>query len=78
VRCQHIVKFIELLKGKPTGKTFLFITEDKTIEFGSYNGPISTLYTVDGEMLTNEKAVDENKKRKPISNRVPARDPQYR
>jgi len=50
---------IELLKGKLEGKTFLFITEDKSIEFGSYNGPISVLYSVDANKLTKVFVTDE-------------------
>jgi hypothetical protein len=37
---------IELLNGKTGSKVFFFITEDWSAGFGSYNGPISVLYTI--------------------------------
>lgn len=58
---------IELLKGNLEGKNYLFITEDKSIGFGSYNGPISILYSLDENRLMPGSAVSETtKKRGPM------------
>lgn len=44
---------MEFLKGKRGDKFFFFVTEDWSIDFGSYNGPISTLYLLENEKLSN-------------------------
>lgn len=46
---------IELMKGNVGHNIFLFVTEDWSIEFGSYNGPISALYTLKGNRLAEVK-----------------------
>jgi len=38
---------IEWLEASPKKDHLLFVTENKTIDFGSYNGPISVLYSLD-------------------------------
>ncbi len=40
-------------------KNFIFITEDKGIGFGSYNGPISILYELDENKLTPVSVANE-------------------
>lgn len=42
---------IHPLNGRAGNKIFFFVTEDWSIHFGSYNGPISVLHTIDGDKI---------------------------
>jgi len=46
---------IELLEGKFGEKVFFFVAEDWSIEFGSYNGLIFFLYTLENGILVKVK-----------------------
>jgi hypothetical protein len=37
---------IDWLEASPKGEYLLLVTENKTIDFGSYNGPVSVLYSL--------------------------------
>jgi hypothetical protein len=42
---------IQLLKGNTGEKVFFFVTEDWSAGFGSYNGPISILYSIENHQF---------------------------
>ncbi len=47
-------------------KTFQFETIDKSIGFGSYNGPISTLYSIENNKRVVVNSIDERGHKRPI------------